>query len=369
MDSFSKIMNRMKNPLSLNTFLGNAQAVAILKRAIQQDRLPHAMIFAGPSGVGKCTLALLVAQYLNCLSPTAEGGCGTCSACKRIMAVLESRYLQCRTLKGEGFCGTCSSCKIRTKRHPDIRLVEPEKTTISIEQVRDLIDEIAFQPMEARYRVVILDPAEQMRLEAHNSLLKTLEEPASRTIIILVTTNPYMLLETIRSRSRILHFGEISQDQIEQYLVEAEGRSVDDARLAAALSGGSLATALDFNTSEYQGIRRQALQFVNLLFGKGTFADVSAIAAQVSKDKSFFQNWLESVAALLQDIYYAGRAIDRVGQRDLLADLQGIAQNVSARKLLRSINAVKKLKGELQYNVNRQIALEAMFVTLTQDQF
>ena len=79
-----------------------------------------------------------------------------------------------------------------------------------------MIGEIAFQPAEARYRVVILDPAEKMRAEAHNSLLKTLEEPPSRTVIILVTTNPYMLLETIRSRSRMLPFGEIPQDEIEQ---------------------------------------------------------------------------------------------------------------------------------------------------------
>jgi DNA polymerase III subunit delta' len=364
MDACDPIMNRMNNPLSLNTFLGNSQAVAILKRAIRQDRLPHAMIFAGPEGVGKCTLALLVAQNVNCLSPRDEGACGECPACQRIMAVIESRHLQCRTLKGEGFCGTCASCKIRTKRHPDIRLVEPEKTTISIDQVRDLIDEIAFQPLEARYRVVILDPAEQMRPEAHNSLLKTLEEPASRTIIILVTTNPYMLLQTIRSRSRMLQLGEISQDQIEQFLVRNAGRSAEDARLAAALSGGSLAAALDFNAREYQEIRTQALHFVNLLLKKGSFAEASAIAALVAKDKQFFPIWIESISTLLQDIYYAGKAPERVGQRDLSAELHEISQSVSGPTLIRSIDAVKKLKGELQYNVNRQLALEAMFIAV-----
>jgi DNA polymerase III subunit delta' len=357
-------MNRTKYPLSLNTFLGNSQTVAILKRAIKQDHLPHAMIFAGPGGVGKCTLALLVAQNVNCLSPRADGACGDCSACKRIMAVIESRHLECQTLKGEGFCGNCANCKIRSKCHPDIRLVEPEKTTISIDKVRDLIDEIAFQPLEARYRVVILDPAEQMRIEAHNSLLKTLEEPPSRTIIILVTTNPYMLLETIRSRSRMLHFGEIPQDQIEQYLVGTEGRSVEEAHLAAALSGGSLAAALDFNTAEYQEIRRQALRFVNLLLRNGTFAEASAIVAQVTKDKLLFPIWIESVSAFLQDIYYAGRAPERVGQRDLLTELLEIAQSVSSPTLLHSIDAFKQLKSELHYNVNRQLALEAMFVAL-----
>jgi DNA polymerase III subunit delta' len=355
----------MKIPASLNRFIGNAGAVEILNRAIAQDRLPHAMIFAGPAGVGKCTLALLIAQRLNCLSPGTDGACGHCSACKRISAVLESRYLECKTLK-EGFCGTCANCQVRTKRHPDVRLIEPEKSTISIDQVRELIDEIAFQPAEARYRVVIFDPAEQMRLEAHNSLLKTLEEPASRTILILITTSPYLLLQTIRSRSRMLQFGEIPQDRIERHLIENEGRGIEEARLAAALSGGSLAAALSFDTNEYRDIRKQALEFVSLLLKRGRFTDVSNIAAQVAKekDKGFFGLWLESVAALLQDVYYSGIAPERVGQRDLLENMNELARSVSRRGLVRIITAVGTLKHDLQYNVNRQLALEAMFVAL-----
>lgn len=354
----------MGAPASLSDFVGNERAVQILKRAIAQDRLPHAMIFAGPSGVGKCTLALLVAQYLNCVSPAAEGACGQCSACARIMAALESRYLECQTLKG-GFCGTCANCRIRTRRHPDIRLVEPEKTTISIDQVRELINEIAFQPLEARYRVVILDPAEQMRLEAHNSLLKTLEEPPSRTVIILVTTNPYMLLGTIRSRARLLQFGEIAREKIARRLVEREGRAKDEARLAAALSGGSLAAALEFNTTEYREIRTQALEFVSLLLGRGRFADVSKLAVQVTKDKQLFPRWLESVSALLQDVYYVGVASERVGQGDLIDELSRLAVIAARPAQVHAIKAVERLKRELHYNVNRQLALEALFVDTT----
>jgi DNA polymerase-3 subunit delta' len=267
-------------------------------------------------------------------------------------------------LKGEGFCGSCPSCRIRARHHPDVRLVEPEKTTISIDQVRDLIGEIAFQPLEARYRVVILDPAEQMRLEAHNSLLKTLEEPPSRTVIILVTTSPYLLLETIRSRCRMLHFGEIPQDQIERHLIANEGWAIEEARLAAALSGGSLAAALDFNTSDYRTVRDQAFGFVALLVGRGRFSEASAVAAQVTKDKQFFQIWIEFVAALLEDIYYAGLAPERVGQRDLLEKMEELGRAVSRPALVRTIDAVRKLKGDLQYNVNRQIALEALFMEL-----
>jgi DNA polymerase-3 subunit delta' len=356
----------MKPPLSLNTFIGNTSAVEILKRAIEQDRLPHAMICAGPAGVGKCTLALLVAQSLNCLSPVNSIACGACSACKRIMAMIQSRGLECRTLKGDGFCGSCENCKIRTMRHPDVWLIEPEKTTISINQVRDLINEIAFQPLEARYRVAILDPAEQMRIEAHNSLLKTLEEPPSRTVIILVTTNPYMLLETIRSRSRLLQFGEIPQDGIERRLIESEGRSPEEARLAAALSGGSLAAALNFDAKEYGEIRKQALQFVTLLLKRGQFTEASALAVRVTKEKQFFQLWIESVMTLLQDVYYENIAAERIGQRGMLEELAPLARAVSRSMLASVIEAIGKLKSDLRLNVNRQLALEAMFLELTQ---
>ncbi len=353
----------MKIPREFRRFIGNAQIVEIVKRAIRQDRLPHAMIFAGPDGVGKCTLALLVAQQLNCLSPVDDSACGECPACKRILAVLESRYLSCETLK-DGFCGSCWSCQVRTKRHPDIRLIEPEKSIITIDQVRNLIDEVAFQPAEARYRVVILDPAGEMQAAAQNSLLKTLEEPASRTVIILITTNPYMLLQTIRSRSRMLQFGEIPQDRIEQHLIQQEGRSVEEARLAAAISGGSLSAALAVDTDEYRDIRTQAFEFVRLLLKRGRFIDISNIAAQVAKDKEFFHLWIESVAAILRDLYYTDVAAERVGQRDLVEKMRELGKAVSRTALVRIINAVGRLKHDLQYNVNRQIALEAMFVAL-----
>jgi DNA polymerase-3 subunit delta' len=357
----------MRPPVKLQTFLGNARAVEILTRAIKQDRLPHAMIFSGPAGVGKCTLALLVAQYLNCQAPLPNGPCDSCSICKRILAVIESRYLECESPKEAGFCGSCPACRIRTKRHPDVRLVEPDGNNIRIKQVQDLIGEIAFQPLEARYRVVVLDPAEQMSLPAHHSLLKTLEEPPSRTVIILVTTNPYMLLETIRSRARMLQFGEIPQNQIEQHLVAHEGRTAEEARLAAVLSGGSMAAALEFNTEEYLNIRKHALQFITLTLRGGKFSEASALAGQVAKDKQAFRVWIESVTALLRDVYYATVAAERVGQRDLLDTIQDLGRTVSHAALLRTIEGIRKLKGQLSYNVNRQIALEALFVDLTRN--
>ena len=103
MDDADNIDDSHESQLSLDTFIGNARAVEILKRAIEQDRLPHAMIFAGPAGVGKCTLALLVAQYLNCLSPADRRRLRHLCGLQRIMAMIESRHLQVPELKEKDF--------------------------------------------------------------------------------------------------------------------------------------------------------------------------------------------------------------------------------------------------------------------------
>lgn len=328
--------DRLVVPENLESFLGNRRVVEVLRRALEQDRLPHALIFAGPAGAGKCTLAILLARHLNCLSPGARGACGTCSICRKTLAVLKSRYLTCLSPKGEIPCGGCMNCRVLSDQHPDVRLIEPEKTMISIQQVRSVIGEISFQPFEAKYRVVILDPAEQMRLEAHNSLLKTLEEPASRTIIILVTTNPYLLITTIRSRSRMLQFGGIPEDQIADYLAVREGRSREEARLAAVFSHGSLASALNLDNDSYRELRSRALRFLSVLLKRGSFFDASSIAGELvkdKKDKESFTIWLESVESLLRDIYFIHVAPDRVSQRDLLPELTELARKSVPRLL------------------------------------
>ncbi len=353
-------------PANLGSFLGNRHVVDILRRAVAQDRLPHAIIFAGPAGVGKCTLAILLAQHLNCLSPGPEGACGLCSACRKIQSVLRSRYLSCQSQKGTTPCGGCANCKVISDQHPDVRLIgiPPDKTTISIEQVRDMIAEIAYQPFEARLRMVILDPAEQMDPKAHNSLLKTLEEPASRTVIILVTTKPHLLLQTIRSRSRLLQFGGIPEERIAEYLALRQGRSRDETHLAAVLSNGSLSSAIAFDSEGYRELRKSALRFVSLMLRRGPFQDASAIAAGLLKDKrdkDTFAQWLDSAESLLQDVYFLGLTLNRVRHRDLQAELAGIARNCERRQVVSALDTLRKLRLALQRNVNRQLALEAAF--------
>jgi len=327
----------MNTLLNFQSFVGNRRVVEILRRAVEQERLPHALIFAGPPGVGKRTLAELLAQRLNCLQPKNQEACCVCVSCRKIMG----------------------------GNHPDVRLVKPDGAYIKVEQVREMIGEIAYQPFEGRYRVVILDGADQMRQAGANCLLKTLEEPPSRSILILVTGKPYLLLGTIRSRARMLQLGPLAADIIESYLVNHEGRSLEDARLAAALSNGSLGAALACDAERHREIRRTALSFISLLLRKGTFAQASTLAAGITKEKETFQVWVELAQTLLQDVYYAKMAPKRMSQPDVAGELAALAQSTSHAAVVSAIEAIKQLKAALEQNVNRQVALEALFLAET----
>ncbi len=326
----------MTIPVNFDAFLGNRHCIEVLRRALEQDRLPHAMIFAGPDGVGKKTLALLLAQSLNCLGDSRGEICGACASCRKI---------------GAG-------------SHPDVRIVEPDGAYIKIDQVRAVIGEIAFQPFEARRRVVVFDEADRMRLEGANSLLKTLEEPPSRTILILVTTRPYMLLGTICSRSQLLRFGGIPPQAIEAHLLR-EGRAKETARLAAAFSGGSLAAALNFDLERYRQLREKAFQFVSMILRRRGLVDFNPLAEAVAKDKDSFGAWLDLVEALLQDVYYAGTARERMRQPDIAEALLRLSAETPRERLLSLIKAVRILRGGLHLNLNRQMALEALFLSET----
>src|SRR5687768_8713063 len=306
----------MAAPKNMRSFLGNPRVVQILQRALAQDRLPHALIFAGPAGIGKRALAVLLAQRLNCFNPQGEDACGTCRSCQKVLAF----------------------------SHPDVRIVTPDGAVIKIEQIRALIGEIAFQPFEGKYRVVILDPADQMKVESAHSLLKTLEEPVSRTFLILVTTKPYALLLTIRSRCRMIQLGRILQQHIEEYLAAKEGRSKEEARQAAKVRNGRLTTAHSFEAKEVSRQREQALGFVKLLLGRRGFTEISQSAAVVTKDKDGFPLWIDSVSALFKDLYFAQVAPDRIAQKDLAEEIRSLAVSASHAQVLSCIEGVNKLQ-------------------------
>jgi DNA polymerase-3 subunit delta' len=175
--------------------LGHRRLIELLSRSIAHESLPPSLLFSGPAGAGKRLTAIAVAQALNCLEPRIAGASGINSADPTIPV---------------DACGQCSAC-VRVARgvHPDVLIVEPgDSGAIKIEQVRDIVDRTAYRPFEGRRRVVIVDDAHTIMSATQNVLLKTLEEPPSTSMFILVTPLPDLLLPTVRSRLIRLSFAE-----------------------------------------------------------------------------------------------------------------------------------------------------------------
>ena len=203
--------------------VGHARLIDLLTRSIAGGTLPPSLLFTGPSGIGKRLTALAAAQTLNCLKGSTF------------------------QVPGSGFdaCGKCTACKrIARGVHPDVIIVEPgDSGAIRIDQVRDIVDRAGYKPFEGRRRVVIIDDADALVPAAQNALLKTLEEPPSSSMFILVTARPNVLLPTVRSRCPQLRFQPLSASDIAKALV-ARGSSESEALAVAATADGSLGQAL-----------------------------------------------------------------------------------------------------------------------------
>lgn len=198
--------------MALRDIIGQDRAVHILVKTIQRGRIPSSYLFAGESGIGKKFAALNLAKALNCLTlpspPLDKGG---------IKGVYDftkeghEEFIDC--------CDECTSCrKIDKGLHPDVLEISPESGQIRIEEIRDIDNVLAFKAFEGKYKVVIVDDADTMNQFAANAFLKTLEEPPQDSLIILVSSNPDRLPDTVRSRCSRINFAPLSLQACEEVI-------------------------------------------------------------------------------------------------------------------------------------------------------
>ncbi|HEY0784919.1 MAG TPA: DNA polymerase III subunit delta', partial [Acidobacteriaceae bacterium] len=209
-------------------FLGNGETVRLLRESLAADRLPHAMILAGPRGAGKYTLALMLARAANCLAPPASTDrlpdfCGGCSNCTRIAlaARREARVAEAVEARDELRDVDKRETRILIQTHPDVLIVPPDppQLLIKLGQVRTVIREVYRMPAEARRAFYIFTSGAFMK-EAANSLLKVLEEPPAHASLLLLTSNAQELLPTIRSRAALYTLSALPAEELAALLVE-----------------------------------------------------------------------------------------------------------------------------------------------------
>src|SRR6202047_2976574 len=248
-------------------FHGNTQIVHRLRDMLARDHFPHAVVLAGGQGSGKYTLALMLAQALNCLAPTTTDGlpdfCGKCSNCVRIAQAvdLDARFAEAVEARENLRETDKKETRLFVQTHPDVLVIPPDppQMMIKVDQVRRVIETIYYRPSEGKERIYIFTDSAFMK-EAANSLLKVLEEPPDFATIFLLTENPGELLPTLRSRSMIVTLGALSVEQMEQYLGKNRPDWTSKQRaLVARLCEGAVGRARSFDLAGYIAARGNAM--------------------------------------------------------------------------------------------------------------
>ena len=330
--------------------LGHEFQKQALIRYAAEGTVSHAFVFSGRDGIGKKLTALGFAKLLNCRE-------------------MESGTVE----KGEidGPCGCISCSKIERGIHPDVFTVEHEgQWVIKVEQIREVERKIAFPPFEGRTKVVIIDDAHRMNKSSQNAFLKTLEEPPGSTVLILITPNTGGLLPTIKSRCQILTFSPLDETAIKAILQKQTDLSEAELGIAARLSEGSPANALEFD-GELLRFRREVIErlasidpqsaddvlgFVEFL-PKGTSSEDSAKLSFFFRVASLMvQDAIRKKLESGEELFYnpdLSQLIERYSKR---STLEGLIEKT--RSIERTTNAITTA------NANKQMALGSLVTFL-----
>ncbi len=307
---------------------------------LKRGSIPHALLFTGMDGVGKRTVALRFAMACNCQAPSDGDGRGAAD--------------------GFSFCGDCSACrKIRAGSHPDIHLTRPAAVAIRIDQIRALRGQLAMKPYDARYRFAIIADAHTMNAEAANALLKVLEEPPDRTILVLTAVQASDLLPTIVSRCQPVRFHPIPRNTLAAYLETHANLSSEAATVRAALANGSFARARDADLAGWMPRRRWLIRQTEALSSASSVA-MLAFAEKLAKDKPRLGDALEILKLWFRDLLIWRHDPERIINSDLADRIGPAARLETSAGLLAKIENIGAAQRAIEGNVNSRLAMEVL---------
>jgi DNA polymerase-3 subunit delta' len=284
---------------------------------------------------------------------------------------LKSLIRQRPHLEAINACGDCKPCrKIAGNHHPDIIRVAPLSTVIKIAQVRTLIEALTLKPYEAERRVVILSDAQAMNPEASNALLKMLEEPPDRTLLVLTTGQTSDLLPTVVSRCRHIRFSPLSATDIQGLLTAKGGIEPETAKIAAGLCGGSYSRARKLIDKQWLSRRDWIIQALVSRMTTDVAGQIRAwltLSEMLAKKKDLIEESLEIITVWLRDLLVVRYEPKRVLNQDRLEVLFATAKQVPQARLLEQIDAVDKARTALRSNTNTRLTMDAMVLRMAGD--
>jgi DNA polymerase-3 subunit delta' len=363
--------------MGFQEFLGNETTVERLRETVLHNRIPQAVILAGPRGAGKYTLALMFARLVNCLNPTDSDGmpdyCGVCRNCERIAqaADLDTSVAAALAAREDLREVDKRETRILIQPHPDVMIVPPDppQNLIKIGQVRQVIHNAYYrQPVEARRSIFIFTASAFMK-EAANSLLKVLEEPPPNCTLILLSENPAEMLPTIRSRAMLFRLGAIPAETLEQLLAsrrpDLKGRRRS---LVARMSEGAVGRALGFDVDGYLASRQDALVILKSALRDPDFSTLFRTtetyrAGADGQEKTL--NLLRTTNKLIEDLLMlvAGTP-ELVRNQDIAPELNQLGTGVTLEWIDHAARALADVERGMRRNLLRSLSIDAMALAL-----
>lgn len=338
--------------------MGQQKPIKLLTTLLRNGTIPHALLLSGIDGIGKQLTAMTFAMACNCLDLETGYLCED----ENSLHTAQNRYA------GTNPCGSCKSCrKVQSGNHPDIIIVEPSGPYIKIGQIRALCHTLAMKPLEARLRVVLISDSQAMNSAAGNALLKVLEEPPDRTILMLTARHPSDLFPTILSRCHHIRFNPISRESIVTILIEKEGVHPDDAEIIATMANGSLSKALSMiglpKKTNWIHQRNWLINEIDSLSLKPV-GSLLAFAARLSKNKAMLPEFLEIIQSYLRDLVVCKYCPEKIINRDLQSKIQNRSQKMTTASLLSQISMVQSAQKDMRTNANLRLTLEVLVMRL-----
>jgi len=362
--------------MPLSDFHGNPDVVRTAREMLAHDRFPHAVILSGPTGSGKYTLAQMIAKTMNCLErPTSDGlpdFCGRCANCIRIAEAddLEARFAEAVEVRENLRDADKRETRILVQTHPDVTVIPPDppQMLVKVDQVRHVIHEIYYKPVEGRERVYIFSDADFMK-EAANSLLKILEEPPEFATIFLLTDNPSALLPTIRSRCMHLRLSPLSSSEVEQYLEKYRPEwKPRERELVSRVCGGGLGRARTFDLAAYLAARQDALTMLAPALRSGEHSDLFRVTDTYragAEGKAKTEQLVRTLYSLLEDMLFlkSGTA-ELVRNQDIQAELARMAESVDFAWIVAAVQRLGEVESGMRRNLLRSLALDSFATSL-----